>query len=126
MEGYTGFDVPVAVTDEQKEKENVCARLWNETVVSIQSVLDAHQELGFLEFHKKSNPSIAEMELSLLAIEGAFLGLQSHGDLTFKAWTDVNNCLQGIHLIRRLFEALRRGNKEEYDSCIRKLDTQRK
>lgn len=125
MNGYTGFDTALASSVEDEQKEQAAEQLWFDVVKHINDVLEAHEELGFMRFHQKANPSIAEIQLSISAIEGALNGMVKAPSLTHRAWQDLTNCLQSIHLIGRLFVSLVRKDQAEYESCIQKLKTQR-
>lgn len=125
MDGYTGFDVAEAQTKEELQKEHRAAQLWQEVVVSVNECLEAHESLGYYKFPLKADPSIADIELSINAIEGALNGMLTFQGNSFKAWNDISNCLQSIHLIRRLFIALKNKDQAEYEDCIRKLQSQR-
>lgn len=125
MADYFGFDETAVSTPEGKAKEAIVVDLWKEVLASVLDVLKAHSGLGFDEFHQKTDPTIVEMELNLTVAQGALRSLSDWHDLTFEASQRLANCIQSTHLMLRVFVAIRQQNREEYDDCIRKLQTQR-
>lgn len=107
--------------DKQTEFEEVIGGVWTDVIDSIQNVLTADKYLGFDNFERYADPSIDEITKSLTAIESSLSVLLSFSSLTLSAENALLNCQQCLHWIRRVFSALKHGNKEEYDDVLQKL-----
>lgn len=109
------------------ELETLPQQLWVKIVEAVNMVLDGHKYYGFAHFDAYADPSIdailarshiIEQILTLVLESGAF----SKQETLFL----LENCRQSIHLIQRTHASLKNGDEAEYESCISKLNTQRK
>lgn len=125
MKEHIGFDVVQATASDEVELESLVEQIWREVVTSINHVLEADSTLGFTSFELRTNPSIAEIELSLDIVSAALSSLMKSDSVSYETSRNLLNCEQSLFHIRRTFLALRHKSKDEYDGCIRALKTQR-
>lgn len=119
-----------AVTDEDElndELEVLPLQLWLKVVQAVKMVLEAHKYYGFVHFEDYADPSIDAILARATVLEAILDAVGSsdfaeHGGMMF--W--IENCKQSLHLIQRTHASLKAKDREEYESCIKKLDTQRK
>ena len=116
----------VTVVVQDNDLELLPQQLWVKVVEAINSVLDGHKYYGFLHFNTYADPSIdviVERSRTLLkildvVIDSPHLDSDAQNSLLI-------NCKQSVHLIERTHASLKNGDKDEYESCIRKLSSQR-
>jgi hypothetical protein len=107
--------------------EELPQKLWVKVVEAVNSVLEGHRYYGFAHFNAYADPSI-DVILERSKLLGQILGLVI--DSPHIGADEFNNllinCQQCIHLIQRTHASLKCGDQDEYESCIAKLDSQRK
>lgn len=115
----------VTEVDQDRDADRLPQELWSRVVTAINSVLDGNKYFGFLHF-TYADPSIdvivaqakAVLTILDLVIDSPYLDSDAGNNLLI-------NCRQSVHLIERTHASLKNGDQEEYDSCIRKLSSQR-
>lgn len=116
----------VAEMVQEGDGELLPQQLWAKVCEAINSVLDGHKYYGFMHFKDYADPSIdvilegsrALLRILDVVIDSPYLGTADDNNLLI-------NCRQSVHLIERTHASLQNGDAAEYESCIRKLTTQR-
>lgn len=112
------------MTNQSREEElhEILGTIWQEDVIrTINDVLDADHYLGFKHFEVYADPSIEDIAHSISVIEAALLVFLGNKNLSVDSESVLLNCQQCVHLIRRVFSALKREDEDEYRDAVSKL-----
>lgn len=110
------------MADGQEAFHDLIVEIWEQDVIkTINDVLDGDHYFGFKHFELYADPSVEDITRSITFIEAALTVFLDHPLIKPETESVLLNCQQCVHLMRRVFSALKRKDNDEYHDAVRKL-----
>lgn len=122
MSSQIVFDVAFAASDEHREKEEMCLRLWQRAIGYVNHVLETDKIWGLLQFKDNVNPSFDELRKRIDTAKELFDRMAKFDGLTHGAANALLNCSQAFVELRCTFDAVVEQKQAVYDDCIARLN----
>lgn len=108
--------------DGQERFHDLIVEIWEQDVIkTINDVLDADHYFGFKHFELYADPSVEDITRSIIFIDAALVAFLGTPNIKPETESVLLNCQQCVHLMRRVFSALKRSDDQEYGDAVRKL-----
>ena len=104
----------------------VITKVWWQVVAAVNKLLEADGKFGFSKIEANLNPSMADIMHGLTVFEFVITLMMDSEFLDHDETRMALNSKQCVLLIRRMSEALKSKDQDEYDEVIRLLALQPK
>lgn len=101
-------------------------KLWHRVVEAVNKLLEAHGKFGFHKIEANLNPSIEDITHGLAIFDSILNTVMDSALLNHDQMRTALNSKQCILHVRRLAEAVKSKDQQQYDEIIRLLDSQAK
>lgn len=122
-DGTGGPSGPDKQADELNE---LLAVIWHRIAGQVNTLIEAHDTFGFLQFNANLNPSLAEMIEGLSFVDLALMKFVKSGKLEYDEYRNAINSRQCILKMKGLAFALEANDEAEYQRIMEELRKQRK
>lgn len=109
-----------------EELNELLAVIWHQIARQVNTLIEAHDTFGFLQFNANLNPSLAEMIEALSFIDFALKKFVDSGKLEEEEFRNAINSRQCILKMKGLSLALEAHDEAEYQRIMEELRKQRK
>lgn len=116
----------IATSDEFAAVQDDLVTAWHSIFTLVKKVVEADREFGFSLIEKNINPNLADISLSLrvmLAILGE-VGSRASQCADYSSERIIINAQQHVLNFEMAVNALKQGNKEDYEAAISKMRSQ--
>ena len=108
--------------DGQERFHHFIVEIWEQDVIkTINDVLDGDHYFGFKHFELYADPSVEDIIRNIMFIESVLTVFLDHPQIKPETESVLLNCQQCVHLMRRVFSALKRKDDQEYHDAVHKL-----
>lgn len=102
----------------------VVAKVWREVIITVNKLLEADTKFGFHKIEANLNPKIEDITHGLGFLDFLLSAMVDSDVLDHDQTRMALNSKQCILIVRRLAEALKSGDQEEYAQAIKLLNSQ--
>lgn len=110
----------------RQDLSDLLAKIWAQVVGQVNTLIDAHQAFGFVQFNENLNPTLADVLNGLAFVDFALTKFLESGMLEFDEQRNAINSKQCILKMKSLGLALDEDNQVEFEKIMAELKSQSK